>query len=595
MPPRLQPFQIYYPSARVRLIVRLEDYGDPATPAPAAKPTTLKKGITDKTSQNLQVQQRDGAFVLVGPGDDPTHIGSPQQQMSSGDGYTQVIDGIIPITADFKQNGIRTPDQLTLEFKFRDLPIDPRAMRACAVQFFLGTVSAEDWQRGARGELRPASQTTSGIAVPMSVIPDDYVDPFGRSRTNLRFEGWVDEFDDEFSKDSIPMVRFDCTDNTRLLIEQEVPPKLTIGTKKPIDEAIADYLANFPQFRGLSVQYLPAIDRSRIPVLGKVLAKTKFQPKLGPPPAGGGGSGKLMVWDYLTDVCGSVGHIVRVVGTRVVIQQPRTLYNGRLPQRADDPFTGRVLPDGRTLSERLYLLGENVDTLKFKRRYTRNVPVNVEVRSYDIKRKTTRVQRFPAKGDRVKRLHPGDTADEKWKVITVRGISDDAILRAIAQAAYEQLGRRELGATLVSKNLASFGGGNLDPDALDAQPGDSFRVEVLRPSIEEGDTNVALEVGGQVQTRAAEFLRALGFSAGFADAYQRAVSSASFPTLFRAQTIGMRWDAEKEGIVITGEVVNYVEVRSDKELPAGEEITAADVVNAGSPSPVKVSDEGAAV
>lgn len=594
MPTRLQPLQVYYPNARARLIVRLEDYGDPATPAPAPKPTTLKKGITDKSTQALQVKQQGGAFVLVSPGDDPSRVGSPQQQMSSSDGYTQVIDGIPLLTADWKQNGIRTPDQLTVEFQFADLPIDPRVIRSCAIQFFLGTVSADDWQRGVNGELRSPSQTMSGVALPFNTIPDQYVDGNGRSRTNLRFEGWVDEFEDDFTKDGVPLVRFDCTDNTRLLIEQEAPPQLTVDPKKPLDEAVATYLANFPQFRGLAVQYLPAgLDRSRIPVLKKALAKTKFQPKLGPPPAGGGGGGKVMVWDYLTDVCGSVGHLIRMVGTRLVIQTPRTVFNGALPRRDDDPFTGRVLPDGTRIDERLFLYGDNIETMKFKRRYTRNAPVNIEVRSYDNRNKTTLVERFPQKGDRVKRLHPGDTADEKWKVITVRGVNDRAVLRSIAQGAYEQLGRKELGVTVVSRNLGTFGGGNLDPDALDFQPGDPLRVEILRAA-NENNSNTVVDLNDQVRSSASQFLRDLGFTGDFSDAYQRAVSSASFPTLFRAQTVGLRWDGERDGVTMTVEAVNYVEVRSDKQLPADEEITAADVSGAQG-GPVQVSGEEAAV
>ncbi len=584
MADRQQPIPTYYPATRVRLIVRLEDYGNPNTPAAPTKPTTLRKGITAKDSV-LQVQSVNGAFVLVGPGDDPNSVGSPQQQQASSDGFTHVIDGVIPINANHKQNGIRTAETLTLSIQFGDMPIDPRVIRSCAVQYFAGTISAEEYQRGMNGQVREPANGTN-LALPLNVIPDNYVDSSGRPRTNLRFEGWVDDWSDEFPDGDLPIINLECSDNTRLLIDQDAPPKLTIGTDQPIDLAIANYLANFPQFRGLSVVYQPTVSRDKIPVLKQVLKATAFQPKLGPAPAGGGTS-KLKVWDYITDVAGSIGHVVRFQGTQCIIQLPRTLYDARLPARSDDPFTGRVLPDGTTLSRRLYVYGNNVAELKFKRKYAQFSPTCIEVRSYSISKKTTLVARFPEKNDRVKRLNPGDSADQKWTVLRIRGIEDLPTLRKVAQSAYEQIGRRELGASLRTKALGSFGGGNLDPDALDVKPGDA--LEVIFGSADSGNNNTALDVDQQMKSRAAEFLQELGFSADFATAYQTAVNNIGLPFTFRVRTVEVEWDGESDAMTLNFDLINYVEIRADKQLPAGEEITPDDVVG-NSSQPVTVSD-----
>lgn len=584
---RLQPVQSYHPSARLRLIVRLEDYGAPDTPVAATKPTTLKKGVTatkGKNDQKLTLQNVDGAYVLIGPGDDPSSIGSPQQQQQSTDRRTHVIDGIIPRTANRLQNGIRTADTLTAEIDFEDFPIDPRVVRSCAVQYFLGCVTAEEYQRGTMGQLRTPGPS-SNVQLPYSVVPDGYIGPDGKPRTNLRFEGWVDDWEDDFSGDGSPTLKLTCTDNTRLLLDEDAPPALTIGADQPLDVAIATYLANFPQFRGLSVEYRPHIDRSKIPVLKKVLKASAFQPKLGPTPAGGGTS-KLKVWDYITDVVGAVGHVVWFRGTRLTIQLPRTLYNSQLPARPDDPFTGRVLPDGTQLPRRTYLFGENVAQMKYKRKFGNFQPVNIEVRSYDISQKKTIVVRYPQKGDRVKQIRPGDTSNEKWSVQRVRGVADPVTLRIIAQSIYEQLGRRELGVTLVTKNLGSLGGGNLDPDMLDVQTGDAVDVAIgTQVKIQ----NSMVDVSEQMRTRAAQFLRDLGFSANFADDYQRAINSIGLPRTYRIRTMADQWDAETEGVTLQAELMNYIEVRADKQLPAGEEVTAADV-KSGEPANVVVSD-----
>ncbi len=584
MPDRDEPIASYYPSARVRLIVRLEDFGTPKTPAAPTKPTTLRRGVTSKNDQVLQVETVDGAYLLVGAGSDPDHVGSPQQQHSSSDGLTFALDGIIPNQAGHQRNGIRTADTLSFAIPFADLPLDPRVVRSCAVQYFLGCVSADEYERGLNGVTR-APAPGAAISLPLNVIPDNYVDSAGRSRTNLRFEGWVDEWAIEFPEADAPMLRFECTDNTRLLLDQDAPPGLTVGTDQPLDLAFANYLANFPQFRGLSVVYQPAVDRSKIPVLKQALKATAFQPKLGPAPAGGGTS-KLKVWDYLTDVAGSVGHILRFEGTTLIIQTPRTLYNSSLPARTDDPFQGRRLPSGVTLTKRLYLYGANIQEMKYARKYAQFQPFNVEVRSYSTKLKQTLVARYPGKDDRVKRLNPGEAADQKWTVVRVRGIDDPKALRSIAQAAYENIGRRELGVVIVTKNLGSLGGGNLDPDMLDALPGDAIEVAV-GAKVQVGNT--VLDIGEQMRVRANTFLRELGFSADFALAYQLAATNIGLPTTYRIRTLGSQWDGETEGITLTADCINYVEIRADKSLPDGEEVTAADLAG-NLPQPVTVSD-----
>ncbi len=582
------PEQSYYPSCRVRLILRLEDFGAPGTPEPPARVATARSGKNDKEPTKLKVVQRDGALLLVGPGDDPGAVGSSQSQQGSEDGLTHVLDGIIPITANFLRNGIRTADTSSIEIPYMELPVDPRVVRAVGVQLFMGTITADDYRRGMQGELRSTSATVSGVPVPYNVLPDYYTDPYGRQRTNLRFEGWVDDWENDWPDADSPTVSLECTDNTRLLIDQDAAPKLTISPDLPIDEAFADYLSNYPQFRGLSVQYRPEVQRGDVPVLKKIMQATKFQPKLGPAPAGGGAAGKLKVWDYLTDVVGSIGHTLRFEGTQIIIQRARTLYDSRLPGRPDDPFTGRNLPSGLQLPRRLFVYGKNVQSMKFRRKFATVPSINVELRCYDTTRKKTLVARFPLKGDRVKRLNPGNSSDEKWIVKVVAGIKDEATLRILAQNVYEQVTRNELECRLVSKNLGTYGGGNEDPDALDAMAGDAIDVRVMR----DGEATNSVQLAStEIATRGAEFMKQLGFSDRFARAYQKAVTHVGMPSTFRVKTMGGQFDGQNEGITLDFELMNYIEVRSDKLLPASEEINSAQAAS-GSAVNVRVGDQG---
>jgi hypothetical protein len=555
MPVREQPRQSYIPRARLELIIRLEDFGDTANPVPPspAMPPHLrsgkKKGGTP--DDKLRVEKEGDRFVLRSP-TAGENKGPPQQQITSSDNRTFRLDGIVPLRATVNRNGPRMADTLSLSVQFSDLPLDPRVIRSIAVQFWIGCITPDQLAKETQGKRR----------IP---CPRTFVDAYGRTRENLRFQGFVDDFECTLN-DGAPEVSLECTDNTRILLDQDAPVKLTVAADKPFDEAVADYLSNFPQFVGLAVEYRPA--GTVVPSLGGALAKTAFKPKLGPPPSGGG---KMSVWDYLTDIAGSIGQIVRFEGTTVIFQRPRTFYSGRGRARPDDPFRGRILPTGRQIDSRLLVYGRNVDELGFKRRFSKNVSTNVEVRCYSPRLGKTLVARYPVgKGDRQSKPVPGDKQDTNWKVVTVHGIEDEPTLRIVAQGVYEQLGRSELTSKAVTKNLGSFGGSNVDPDLLDVQAGDSVVIEVQR------DEPSLAAMGGQGGSgNAKTFLEQLGYPSEFATAYQTAITHIGLPTTFRVRTAAIDWDCD-QGVTLDYEVVNYVEVRASKELPEGEEIPDAD-------------------
>lgn len=560
-----QPEQSYYPRARLRLLIRFEDYGDPGTPAVPARIPTLRGGSKDTGAPGrLKVVNNDGVLTLVQPGTNPaTGIGGPQDQTTSSDGLTHVVDGVVPISARHERNGIRLADKLTCTVSFADFPFDPRTIRACAVKYFLGCISAEDAARGAEGQMRPNS-TVLGQAMPYLTIPDTWVDSLGRTRSNQRFSGWVDTDAMQLDDDSAT-VQLECTDNTRRFIDQDHPSQLFVAADRPIDEAIANYLASFPQFVGFSVEYRPRVQRSVIPLLSKALSETSKRPGKGP--LQGTQTQKVSVWDYLTDVAGMIGHIIRVVDTTVVIQRPRTLYQGDFV-REGDPFTGRIIEqsggDPLVLRARMYGYGANVRSLAIERGYAKRAPTNFEVRSYDTARKKTIYIRYPDRNDRVKSLLPGEGADLKFEVVRVQGVSDPETLRVIAQAHYESRNRNEIVATVETVNLGSFGGDNLDPDVLDLEEGDPVQIEVVR-----SDTASTVQ---KLAAATADELVALGFKSDLAAAYVAARDRIALPNTFRTRQMSTDWSNDKT-VVVKIAAVNYVVVSVDKTLPDGEEIT----------------------
>lgn len=583
MADRLVPSQSYYPSAKLRLAIRFEDFGSRLLPAAPKKPLT-KRGASKSPPLNVV---RDGdRFVLSSKeGGGTTAGGTPQEQYTSSDGYTRAVGAIIPVSATWKVQGLKEGNRLTAELRYADFPLDPRAIRAIAIQFYLGTVTPENFVAGLAGGKRgdEFGKNDANAGEPLHVVADKYVDDWGHDRKNLRFEGFVDDIETEFPEDDEPIVRFECSDNMRILVDQLAPPGLTLDTKKPIDEAIANYMAEFPQLRGMGVQYRPA--GTTPPTLSSAYGKTAYQPKLGPPP-GKGGDSKLTVWEYIVDVCGAVGHIATVEGTTVIIQAAMTLYSNAYAVRSDDPYVPRKLKgSGLLLPHRTLIYGRNLSTLSIRRRFSRQVPTNIEVRAYDSARKKTLVARYPLAADRVLRAPPGNNTDEKWQVVRISGVKDEKSLRLVAQTYYETQGRNEIQVRCSTKDLASYGGGNNDPDLLDLQYGDPIDIGIDRDRI-----YAAGAVEDTTTTSAADALKKLGYSTDFANTYATAINNVGLQKTFRLRTMQVDWSNDADGVSIDIEAINYVEVRAEKILPAGEQAQpppAPDVT----PRTVAVEDE----
>lgn len=573
----------YYPSAKIRLRLTLEDFSSEAAskkeaPSKKQKPTTLLKGVIDKDDTLKAIEDPEAPpgttrFLLIGKEESAQVRGDPALHPKDPKGLTHEINAIIPSEAEWKQNGIRAADQFTCKIKFVDFPIDPRCVRSCAIEFYLGLVTPEDYAAGITGKKRVDE---GGQEVePLNVVPDTYIDAQGRVRSNLRFQGWVDDHDLDITAEGEPCVKFECRDNTQLLIKQEAPSKLVasaVNDDVPIDEAIATYLKHFPQCRGLVVEYRPTkTPRSDIPRLKKVLASTAFVPELGPQLSKGGGAStdKMTVWDYLTDICGAIGHNIRVEGTSVIIQRASTMLRNEVEPREDDPYLSRTI-EGIEYRVRAMIYGSNLQTLNFKRQYTKKEPSNIEMGSYDPHTKSRLVVRSPKDlGDRVKMKLPGDKEEgAKWTVMNAPpGIRDKELLQMIADEAYEQLAKGELIVKMTTKDVWSFGGADqdgLDPDLLDMKPTDVIEVLVNRNADFNSLTN--LEKTLTVREMNSKALQRLGYNVEFADAYAKSFTDAGFPRSFRVREISTTWNIN-EGVGLNITAAGYTVARIDKKTP----------------------------
>ena len=563
----------YYPSAKVKLAIRLEEFSDPLF-----KPADLppRNGVSNQPAKAVaqkaalvvvQDPDRPGALLLQQMGTTKKTLGPGQAQQESMDGYSQTVDGILPKKASWGLNGIKTADTLSVTIRWQDCPIDPRVVRSCAIDFYLGAVPATQFAEGIGGMRREAGGNESGM--PMNLIPDTYVDAEHNAlvRSNLRFQGWVDDWHVTMDDSGEAVIELQCRDNTQLLLDQKASQTATprIVTDKPIDEAIAEYMAFFPQFEGLTVEYRPTdTKKADKPTLKGVVINLPLV-ALGPPPSkGGGGDDGMSVWDYMTDCCGALGLNIRFEGTSVLIESPTTLVNENALKRPEDPYFERRVGD-TVYDVRTFIYGQNVSSMEFSRKYDAKKPGNIEVRAYFPGKKKQLVARYPTKENRLVSANPGDgQADQKWKVIRISyPVEDQKVLERVAIAQYYARNRTELEANIKTKDLTSYGGRPGDTDLLDARPGDS--VQLL---IDHAAYGTVATVDGFLDSFAsnAKYMTQLGFSAKFVAAYQKSRINAGFPKKFVLKEMQVEWDVDS-GVEVTVKCVNFIVARMDKDPP----------------------------
>jgi hypothetical protein len=133
-------------------------------------------------------------------------------------------------------------------------------------------------------------------------------------------------------------------------------------------------------------------------------------------------------------------------------------------------------------------------------------------------------------------------------------VIDEKTLKIAAQSYYETMGRGEFSVHARTKSLASFGGGNADPDLLFLRPGDS--VDLM---VHHGTDDLPLANSNE---RARALLKAAGYEGKFADAYCQAYANQGFQNTFLTRGLQIDCDAD-DGVQLDIELVNYLEARVD--------------------------------
>lgn len=552
----------FYPSAKVRLRIRLDEIG---TPTSLILPTDLPGGARepDRTSPeqlvpsatNLRLVEQpvgSGRFVLEG-----VLTGAIRATIAEGefslDNLTHVIGSILPKTANISRNGIRMADTFKMTIPFVDAPFDPRLIRSCGVEIFFGVVTKEDFDRGVRA--LDARDTGELLSVVNDVGPNN--------ENNRRLIGFADSWEVSWPQDAEGEIMVEGRDLTSLLIDSPLPSGVSADLSLSLTEAIAQVMSTLPSTEGMSVEMRPA--GTEPPVLAAAAPRHARSRDGVARQVARGPNDKVSYWDYITDVCGAAGMIVYVDGTAVIIQTPRSAYGTRFVRRDTDTFSGRTV-EGEFAPHRRMVYGRDVKSLKAERKFSVKKVNTVQVRCYDTQTKTTLKATFP-EDPRVTDAPPGNRgANERVTVFRISGCRDLSTLKRIAQSIYEQQGRNEIAFVVETDDLTSFGGSGEDPDLLGLQAADNLEILVARQADFDTITKIrSLDVSGRVL-----FLEQLGFSRGLALTYARLFDNAGFQSIFRVRDVVFDWTRD-DGMKLTIGCINYITVREEGLLPAGLE------------------------
>lgn len=597
----------YRPSCRVRLQLRIDEMADtaklegglelnpPTGPSFGTGLPATQQGARQGLEQNLQkrelLEQKRGTIPSDQYDREKAQLNREREQLQgvrsltagqrvpdfidpdkgAQDGLTVIFD-VLPQAVTVERNAMKDADTAKLTLDFRDVPIDPRIVRACFVSVALGAVSADEYEAGMAGRRREDGSLRSLV----QREPGQEL----RLDSTTRFTGFVDEWETRFTEDG-DTVELRCRDVSAVLRDQRFYAQdgraQSIDLNQPIADGVQQLVNQFPSTRGIQVVFgTPTDPADPLNVL---------TPDFGPTPSGimprlrRSKKGKVAratakvsnqsVWDHLTDVVLRLGLVPVLRGFTLYLLEPRVLF-------AD--LTG----------SRRMVWGRNVKTLRFARKLGGAKSDTIEVRSPDPTIGRTRWARYPVlKGEpssgilgqpgspqptttRASNIGPTGKADETVRVMSVPAVSDLATLERVAENVFNEIGRQEIEGELETDDLDSFESPE-ELDLLRLLPGEPVQVLVASPIESAGPLSPAVaketrsssnlqELQAQSVAARTDYLTGLGLNRQTAERLAVAQEKVRLVSTFRASRVSLMWDVE-DGVSVGIQFYNFIVVR----------------------------------
>lgn len=507
----------------------------------------------------------------------------PLVMAGADDGFSRTF-GVVPVAASIELLSFREASKFSATVNFRDLPIDPRLLKGVAVTLLMGTVTAEDFADGmARAQNRFGARSSKlkldspGVAQEFHGIADKIVVRHTAEGSELQIEG---------------------RDLRSTLIDSPARPDLfaDLDLTQGIDRVCLDILGKHPFMADRPVIrddgfYDPVPSPADAGGLTRVLqgadgkARGRRNAK--------GDAGKMSFWDLIVQYCSLCGAVPYFRGKNLHLRPVRSLYQrltaGHSERGNATPFEGglpRNVGEAVPLSVRRLLYGRDVEEIEYSRTYTGSSkgqivevvclntssaergkqrllqaiwPPDVIIESGKRPRATS------AKGKKAlaSRVAPNNSvAATDVMRVAVSGITSIERLREVAHAIYEEVNHNEMGGSLRTGKLSSFGGSAQDPDLLRLQPGDTLELAVDAAPVA-SRTPLVADLISQARRSFEEEVDVLAKAIGDVNAARAIVATArgAIPDIqrfFYVSNVRLEWAADS-GYEITCDFLNYVE------------------------------------
>lgn len=517
-------------------------------------------------------EERAGLHSITAQGTAQSVPSSVDESRGSQDGLN-VIFSTLPLECSIERSPLKDCDTARIKLDFRDVPVDPRIVRACFITISLGTVSADDYAAGMAGQTRDDGSLRSLV----KREPGEEL----RLESATRFTGFVDRWEVRYGEDG-DTVELTCRDVSSVLRDQPLyngtGKALTIDYAKPLEQAVQDLVDSFVATRGIRVIHgtptNPADPLSVLPppskeppikVMPKTAKKRKAKQAKAPPK-----EHNQSLWDHILDVTLALGMVPVMRSFTLYLLEPRVVY-------AD------------LESARRMIWGRNIKSLSFARKLGGQKCETIEVRSPDPSIGRTRWARFPVlKGEprsgilgkkgspqpvtsRASHISANGTADEKIRVQQVRCITDLKTLELVAEQVFNETGRQEIEGELDTDEIDSLESPE-EGDLLRLQSGEALQI-LVAPPVETADTLTAdqaarfiratsnlQELHAQSVATRASYLQSLGISVDTAQRLAEAQEKVRLVSTFRVQHVTIDWSVE-EGVSLSVRFSNFVVIR----------------------------------
>lgn len=544
----------------------------------------------------------------------------------------------VPRMAHIELPAYRQAGKFSLEFDWRELPIDPRLLRAIGIEIYVGSVDPSDFATGMTsigqdGRRRSVLQTQDAAGAPK----DDL----------LALCGVVDTWAVTHGEGST--IKMEGRDLRGVLLDSPINPNVVakIDLTRPLVVVIADIMRAHPAAQYMKILYNPDDWPNGVPppcadregmtrvrqgaARGSTPATTSDKPKkekvaneTAKGLQGGSSSDTTSFWDLITRYCFLVGAIPFFRGRNLIIRPARSIFDQSKPvgqeasglraglnkfnaavtqfgtgglvqstEKTWDPVFGgngvRIDDDGRPFTVRKFVYGRNVKELSFERKFTGvKVPV-IELVSYDTS-STNRgkakllIAQWPPEDEKLARMSgvspSGEVSQTDRVQISVPGVRDLKQLTSMARDLYEEIGRGEMGGSCKTGFLSSYKGSNADPDICRLRPGHAVEFSMdtrqLSSTAPAANTKLALD-RSSFEDAVKQIKRSLGSSdENLARVIVASSRSAVLGQMntFRSSNVVFSWDLSA-GLQTSFDFQNYLVVRHDVGEKLGANTTPA--------------------